>query len=241
MAQPASIEARGSATTRFLHDPTRIARRRPGARASPRLGRGPDRRAADRRFNPRQDARRRHRHRRAADVAADADSGDDGERHARADRANDQRQRQRGRAQVPSEPAGQQALHRRLQPRHPVEPRIRHRQQRPLGRLRRRHAALQLPRQRRRRAELSAALGHGDAGRDRSRRRDVRAVLGRLSGQLGRARWSSSRRGCRRISRCTRRSAIRASRSSSTARMATFAPGRRAPRSATGAAASRGG
>ena len=162
------------------------ARRRAGARVLPRRGRGADRAAADRRFGSHEDARRRHRHGRPADVAADADPGDDGRRHARADRAHDQRQRQRGRAQVPAEPARQEALHRRLQPRHPVEPRFRHRQQRTLGRLRRRHAALQLPRQRRRRAELSAALGHGDAGRDRSRRRDVRAVLGRVSGQLGR-------------------------------------------------------
>ena len=111
---------------------------------------------------------------------------DDGERHARADRADDQRHRQRGRAQVPSEPARAQALHRRLQPRDPVEPRLGHRQQRALGGLCRWHAALELPRQRRRRPELSAALGHGHARGDRARRRDVRPVLGRLPGQLGR-------------------------------------------------------
>ncbi len=98
----------------------------------------------------------------------------------------DQRDRQRRRAQVLPQPAGAQALHRRLQPRHPVQPRVGHRQQRALGRVRRRHPAVQLPGQRRRRPELSAALGHGHARGDRARRRDVRPVLGGLPRQLGR-------------------------------------------------------
>ena len=54
----------------------------------------------------------------------------------------------RGRAEVTAQPAGAQALHRRRQPRDPVEPRVGHRQQRALGRVCRRHAAVELPRQR---------------------------------------------------------------------------------------------
>ena len=65
-----------------------------------------------------------------------------------------------------------------------VHPRLGHRQQRALGGVCRRHPAVQLPGQRR--APIRAALGHGDARGDRAGRRDVRAVLGRLSRQLGR-------------------------------------------------------
>ena len=138
-------------------------RRRAGARAAPTLER-----------------RRRHRH--AALVAADRDPDHHREHHRRADRADDQRHRRRGRAQVPAEPAGAQALHRRLRPRRAVDARLGHRQQRALAGLRRRHPAVQPARQRR---QLHAALGPGHAGGDRARRRALRAVLGRLSGQLG--------------------------------------------------------
>ena len=167
----------------------------------------------------------------AADLAADADPDHDRERDARADRAHRQRQRQRRRAQVLPEPAGAQALHRRLQPRDPVEPRLGHRQQRALGGLCRRHPAVELPRQRRRRAVVSAALGAGDAGGDRARRRHVRPVLGRVSGQLGRRRGRLRHPHADAASRRTSRSATSSSRSSSTAPTTPIAPGRPAPRS----------
>ena len=134
-------------------------------------------------------AGRRHRDRRPADLAADADPDHHRGHHARGDRDPHQRHRQRGRAQVPAQPAGAQALHRRLQPRDPVDPRLGHRQQRALGGVRRRHPAVELPGQRhRQRHQLRAALGPGHARGDRARRRDVRAVLGRLSRQFRRRR-----------------------------------------------------
>ena len=139
--------------------------------------------AARRHLARRSRARPRHGHGDASGDAADRVADDDRKHHRQAGRADDQRDRCRRFAQVPAEPVGAQALHRRLRPRRPGDARLGHRQQRAIAGLRRRHPALEPARQRR---DLRAALGHGDAGRDRARRRSLRALLGGLFGQLGR-------------------------------------------------------
>jgi len=126
--------------------------------------------------------RRRRRHRQPADLAAHPDPHHHRGHQGHRGRREDQRHRRRRRDQVLPQPAGAQALHRRLQPRGAVQPRFGHRQQRALDGVRRRHPAVQLPRQR---CDLHAALGPGDARGDRARRCALRAVLGGLPGQLG--------------------------------------------------------
>ena len=90
-------------------------------------------------------------------------------------------------------------------------------------------------------ATLHAALGPGHARGDRARRRAVRAVLGGLSGQLGRRRGrlrdphADAARGARQAAGFTQPA------SSCTAPTTATTAGRPAPRSATGAAPGRGG
>ncbi len=125
------------------------------------------------------------RHQRPGVVAAFANTHHHGRRDRPAGGRDRQRHRQRRCAEVLPQPAGAQALCRRLQPCGAVQPRLGHRQQRAFGCLRGWHPAVELPGQWR---DLRAALGTGHAGGDRTGRCDVRPVLGSLSRQFGRRR-----------------------------------------------------
>ena len=94
-----------------------------------------------------------------------------------------------------------QALHRRLRSRRAREPRFGHAEQRALAGVCRRHPAVQSARQRR---HLHAALGPGDAGGDRARRRVVRAVLRGLPRQFRRRRGRLRHANARTSSSCAR-------------------------------------
>ena len=130
-----------------------------------------------------QDAGSRRRHGQPAGVDAARDPDHTAEPDRARHRTDGERHRCRGRAEVFPEPAGAQALHRRLRPRRARDARLGHRQQRALTRLRRRRVAFEPARQRR---ELHAALGTGDTGGNRARRRALWPVLGRLRRQLRR-------------------------------------------------------
>ena len=114
---------------------------------------------------------------------ADRDSDHHPKHHRRTDRPDHQRHRFGRRAQVLSEPERAQALHRRPRPRRARHARFGHRQQRAFARVCRRCSAVETARQR---CELHAALGLGQARRDRPCRRALRPVFGRVLGQLGR-------------------------------------------------------
>ena len=177
-------------------------------------------------------ARHRHRHRRPADLAADADSHHHRGRHARADRA-DASTPPTARTRSSTCPAcwcASATSATTTTPSCPAAPRApataRARRSMPTASCCRTTWATASA------AYLRAALGPGDARGDRARRRDVRPVLGRLSGQLG-------RRGGR--LRDAHADAVRGARQGSATSSQPFelygthrpsAPGRPAPRSA---------
>ena len=122
---------------------------------------------------------------RRPDVAADADSDDHRRHHGEESRRRINATDSRGRAEVLPEPAGSQALHRRLRPRRPRDPRFGH------GNSARSLVyadGILISNLLGNGATLHAALGPGDARGDRARRRALRAVLGGLSRQLRRRR-----------------------------------------------------